>query len=130
MDEVVATVLHGERIPAKHGRTGFRRNFAFGRVWRGRVYATKPVEAYAIEKTGRNMTVTYDPRYNIGYIRFRESTEEVETIKVSESLNVDLSPDGKVYGVELLDANRQLAGDGCLTFVNEASGNRNVVPTG
>ena len=71
------------------------------------------------------MTVTYDPRYNIGYIRFRESTEEVETIKVS-----DLSPDGKVYGVELLDANRQLAGDGCLTFVNEASGNRNVVPTG
>ena len=81
-------------------------------------------------KQGSNMTVTYDPRYNIGYIRFRESTGEIETIKVSESLHVDLSPDGKVYGVELLDANRQLAGEGFLTFVNEASGNRNVVPTG
>ena len=73
------------------------------------------------------MTVTYDPRYNIGYIRFRESTAEVETIKVSESLNVDLSPDGKVYGIELLDANRQLADEGCLTFVNEASGHRDVM---
>ena len=76
------------------------------------------------------MTVTYDPRYNVAYISFRERNEEVETIKVSESLNIDLSPDGKVYGIELLDANRQLAGEGCLTFVNEASGNRNVVPTG
>jgi uncharacterized protein YuzE len=73
------------------------------------------------------MTVTYDPRYNIGYIRFRDSTPEVETIKVSESLNVDLSPDGKVYGIELLDANRQLADEGCLTFVNEASGYRDVM---
>ena len=61
---------------------------------------------------------------------FRESTGEIETIKVSESLHVDLSPDGKVYGVELLDANRQLDGEGFLTFVNEASGSRNVVPTG
>ena len=76
------------------------------------------------------MTVTHDPRFNIGYIRLRESTGEIETIKVSESLHVDLSPDGKVYGVELLDASRQLAGEGFLTFVNEASGRRNVVPTG
>ncbi len=76
------------------------------------------------------MTVTYDPRYNIGYIRFRESTEEVETIPVSESMNVDVSPDGTVYGIELLDANRQLAEEGHLTFVNEGSGTRHVVTTG
>jgi hypothetical protein len=28
--EVIATIEQGERFPAKFGRTGFRRNFAFG----------------------------------------------------------------------------------------------------
>ena len=76
------------------------------------------------------MEVTYDPRYNIGYIRFTEPVSEVDTIKVSDSLNIDLSPDGKVVGIELLDATRQLGNDGFLTFVNEASGNRQAVRTG
>ena len=76
------------------------------------------------------MEVTYDPRYNIGYIRFAEGVSEVDAIKVSESLNVDVSPDGKVCGIELLDATKQLGGDGLLTFVNEASGSHQAVPTG
>jgi hypothetical protein len=29
-DEIAATVMDGEPFPAKQGRTGFRRNFAFG----------------------------------------------------------------------------------------------------
>ncbi len=37
---------------------------------------------------------------------------------------------GKVCGIELLDATKQLAGDGLLTFVNEASGSRQAVSTG
>jgi len=49
-DEIISTVLTGERFPAKFGRVGFRRNFAFDSVWRGRRYATKEVEAYAVEK--------------------------------------------------------------------------------
>lgn len=48
--EVVATIECGERFPAKFGRTGFRRNFAFGGTWRGRHYASKQLEAYAIEE--------------------------------------------------------------------------------
>ena len=76
------------------------------------------------------MEVTYDPRYNIGYIRFAERVSEVDTIKVSDSLNIDLSPDGTVCGIELLDATKQLGDDGFLTFVNEASGSRQAVPTG
>ena len=35
-EEVEATVTGGERYPARFGRTGFRRNFAFGGDWRGR----------------------------------------------------------------------------------------------
>jgi hypothetical protein len=46
--EVVATVEGGERFAARFGRIGFRRNFSFEGVWRGRQYATKQVEAYAV----------------------------------------------------------------------------------
>jgi hypothetical protein len=50
--EVIATVLEGETFPAKFGRTGFRRNFAFDGEWLGRRYATKQVEAYAVKEDG------------------------------------------------------------------------------
>ena len=70
------------------------------------------------------MKLTYDPRHNIGYLRFHEKTAEVETIQLSDALNVDIAPDGTVYGIELLNANEQLRGDngGHLVVVNEAAG--------
>jgi uncharacterized protein YuzE len=69
------------------------------------------------------MKLSYDPRYNVAYIRLREKGAEVETIRVSDELNVDLAPDGTVYGIELLNANEQLraADDGRLVVV-EAQG--------
>jgi uncharacterized protein YuzE len=70
------------------------------------------------------MRLTYDPRHNIAYFRFHEKTGEVETIQVSDVLNVDIAPDGTIYGIELLNANQQLRGDdgGQLVVVNEAAG--------
>ena len=70
------------------------------------------------------MKLTYDPRRNIGYLRFQEKTAEVETIQVSDSLNVDIAPDGTIYGIELLNANEQLRGEdgGQLVVVIEAAG--------
>ncbi|PYS77482.1 MAG: hypothetical protein DMF70_16570 [Acidobacteria bacterium] len=70
------------------------------------------------------MKLTYDPRRNIAYLRFHEKTAEVETIQVSDVLNVDIAPDGTIYGIELLNANEQLGGDdgGQLVVVNEAAG--------
>lgn len=70
------------------------------------------------------MKLTYDPRHNIGYLRFHEKTAEVKTIQLSDALNVDIAPDGTVYGIELLNANEQLRGDngGHLVVVNEAVG--------
>lgn len=50
--EIVETVQTGERFPAKLGRTGFRRNFSFNGEWRGRRYATKQLEAYAVGESG------------------------------------------------------------------------------
>ncbi len=69
------------------------------------------------------MKITYDPRFNIAYIQIKEHTEKVSTVRVSEAVNVDLSSDGTVYGIELLNANEQLAGDSqSLIVVNEALG--------
>jgi uncharacterized protein YuzE len=76
------------------------------------------------------MMLTYDPRYNVAYLRLYQKTAEVETIRVSDELNVDIAPDGTVYGIELLNANAQLrAGDaGALVVVNEARGDRQEIP--
>jgi len=69
------------------------------------------------------MMLTYDPRYNVAYLRFHEKTAQVQTIRISDELNVDVAPDGTIYGIELLNANEQLRGEqGGLLVVNEASG--------
>jgi len=72
------------------------------------------------------MKLTYDPRYNIAYLRLHEKTAGVETIRVSDELNVDVAPDGTVYGIELLNANKQLRAEdgGKFVLVNEAKGKR------
>ena len=57
-EEIVATVLAGETFPAKFGRVGFRRNFRFNGIWRGKRYATKQVEAYAVEKPDHWLVIT------------------------------------------------------------------------
>lgn len=70
------------------------------------------------------MRFTYDPRYNIAYIRFQERQAEVETIRISDELMVDMAPDGTIYGIELLNANEQLWREdtGKLLVINEATG--------
>ena len=40
------------------------------------------------------MKLTYDPRYNIASLRLQEKTTQVETIRVSDELLVDIAPDG------------------------------------
>jgi hypothetical protein len=63
MDEVIRTVIEGETFPAKYGRSGFRRNFTFDAVWRGRHYETKQVEAVAVEEDGDWLVLTVITKY-------------------------------------------------------------------
>ena len=76
------------------------------------------------------MRFTYDPRYNIAYIRFEEKCTEVETIRISDELVVDMAPNGTIYGIELLNANEQLRREdmGKLLVINEATGERAELP--
>jgi len=50
VQEITATVEQGERFEAKYDRVGFKRNFPFDGLWRGKHYANKQAEAYAVKK--------------------------------------------------------------------------------
>ncbi len=76
------------------------------------------------------MRLTYDPDHNVAYLRFRDKPAEVETVRVNDEVNVDITADGNLYRIELMNANSQLAGDadGTLVLINELSGERISMP--
>ncbi len=74
------------------------------------------------------MDITYDPRYNIAYIRFRQKRKGVETRQISAELNIDISPDGKIYGIELLNAKEQVIKNKRISFTDESTGKAFKIP--
>ncbi|MBM4033575.1 MAG: DUF4258 domain-containing protein [Planctomycetes bacterium] len=56
--EVVAAIRAGNPEPARGVRTLFRKNFGFGRQWRGRHYAVKQVAPIVAETPDALMVVT------------------------------------------------------------------------
>ncbi len=76
------------------------------------------------------MQLSYDPKYNIAYILFKEKKEKVNSIKLSEDIVVDISSDGTIYGIELLNAKKQLKGkkQKRLTLRNNSTGKEIEMP--
>lgn len=70
------------------------------------------------------MKLSYDPQYNIAYIQLRRKSGKVKTVRVSDELNVDLAADGTIYGIELLNANQQLAKGKNVVLENLTTGQR------
>ena len=72
------------------------------------------------------MHLTYDPTCNIAYIRMRKKSAKVTTLVISDELNIDIDADGKIYGIELLNANEQLGTPGMkhLIVENRESGQK------
>ena len=62
-EQVVATIEHGERFEAKFGRTGFRKNFVFEKLWCNRYYRNKQVEAYAVKEEESWLVISVITRY-------------------------------------------------------------------
>jgi len=50
------------------------------------------------------MKVTYDPQVDALYIRFMDEPVEVTTHRLSEDVAVNYAPDGRIVGIEILDA--------------------------
>jgi uncharacterized protein YuzE len=59
------------------------------------------------------MKVTFDSEANAVYIYFKEiNAGEVEnTISLNEFVNIDLDKEGKVLGIEVLEADKNLPKD-------------------
>jgi uncharacterized protein YuzE len=76
------------------------------------------------------MRFTYDPKYNIAYLKFQEKSAGVQTLKISDELNIDLASDGTIYGIELLNANEQIIRQdgGKFLVINEVTGEKAEVP--
>ncbi len=67
-----------------------------------------------------NMKIIYDPKYNIAYLALKDkdTKDTVETICLSDEVNIDIASDGTLCGIELLNANKQLkSGKKSLSFV-------------
>ena len=56
--EVSEAVAKGSREPAKHGRTLCRFNFAYGRMWQGKVYPIKQVVPVIKEEAKEIVVIT------------------------------------------------------------------------
>jgi hypothetical protein len=68
--EVRLTIQIGESIPAKKGRTAYRKNFPFESVWKGKFYTTKQVSPVIVKQEDEIVVVTVYAYY------FTEETYE------------------------------------------------------
>jgi len=56
--EVIEAIRTGERVPAKRGRQGYRKNFQYNSLWGERTYAIKQVLAVVAEEADALIVVT------------------------------------------------------------------------
>ncbi|KPF64600.1 hypothetical protein IP69_18145 [Bosea sp. AAP35] len=68
------------------------------------------------------MQVTYDPAVNAAYITLGKEPGELKTVQVSDEVLIDFDANGVIYGIELLDARRQLALENDLELTVEVAG--------
>ena len=52
------------------------------------------------------MKISYDQQADAAYIRFRKGRFQVTTQRLTEDIAIDYAPDGKVVGIEILDASK------------------------
>ena len=58
------------------------------------------------------MRITYDPEADALYIRLVDEPVEVITHRLSEDVAFNLSPDGRLVGIEVLDASTSVFAPG------------------
>ena len=50
------------------------------------------------------MRITYDPQVDALYIRLTDETAQLTTQRLTEDVAVNYAPDGRIVGIEILDA--------------------------
>lgn len=65
------------------------------------------------------MKVTYDKKVDAVYLELVKLKPE-GVIEVADGINVDVTSDGKIVGIELLDASKKISIESFLTYEIEA----------
>jgi len=66
-----------------------------------------------ITKLGGYMKISYDPEIDALYIRLIEGNYECRTLRLNEEIALNIGPDEKLVGIEILDA-KEVLGSGKL----------------
>jgi len=117
-EEVIEIVRTSPWQPAELGRLECKRDIPFENKWHNRYYRIKQVRLDLCGRRQRNrcgnciylffrkgeveMRIAYDAEVDALYIRFIETT--VTTKHVTEGIAVDYDAEGKIAGIEILDA--------------------------
>lgn len=54
------------------------------------------------------MQVTYDSKTDLLYIRMDSSSHQITNKRISDEIVLDLGEDGKIVGIEILEASKQV----------------------
>lgn len=54
------------------------------------------------------MNISYDPKYDVLYLKFGQGRRQVTTHIVNEDIALDFDGEGRLYGLEVLSASRYL----------------------
>jgi len=54
------------------------------------------------------MRLSYDDKYDVLYIKFSEQAEKVVSKSFDEDITFDYDEDGKIAGIEILDASKHI----------------------
>ena len=65
------------------------------------------------------MKISYDKEVDAIYLKLADLKPD-GVIEVAEGINIDVTVDGKIVGIELLDATKKITIDSLLTYEIEA----------
>ncbi|MCX6153808.1 MAG: DUF2283 domain-containing protein [Candidatus Kapabacteria bacterium] len=54
------------------------------------------------------MKIEYDDKFDLLYLKFDDSSQELINQRVSENIVLDIGTDNKIVGIEILDARESL----------------------
>ena len=54
------------------------------------------------------MTIHYDSKTDLLYLRIESSTQQVINKRVSEEMVLDIGENGKIIGIEIMDASQHI----------------------
>ena len=63
LDEVRDAIRTGEEVPAKKARSGYRKTFHYGGLWRGSYYENKQILAIVVREAGTVIVITVHAFY-------------------------------------------------------------------